>query len=213
MIDYILVPKTKKVPSFGIFVQPNHGLIPQQGSPKEGKIKITLAHWSPGDRVSLARRHQACPQRDPLLSWSSFWTKKMFLVYRGTVRASWLIFCLAFHTWMLSSRGLFRFVFTSLGQYHSQCGSVASGKFYSEADGRPWLLCLEGEDPREAGSKHPSCTVFLSKLFLSIDFCLLLSFGFHFIFHRVRHTHLYVQLKDFVPLYTPSNYHPDQDTE
>ena len=38
-------------------------------------------------------------------------------------------------------------------------------------------------------------------------------FWFHFNVHRVRYTHLYVQLKDFVPVYMPSNYCPDQDTE
>ena len=81
----------------------------------------------------VTRRPGLFSQEAPSLSSKGLITQLKFLLDKkdvssisGHCAGSWCIFCLAFRTWMLSSRGLFRFVLTSLCRYHSQCVAVLS---------------------------------------------------------------------------------------
>lgn len=132
------------------------------------------ALWPPGNQFSLARRHGACPQRDSLLSWNSFWARNIiFMGCQGMTHYS----DQPFVWFQIHERAL-------LGDYFSLC----SGDFISININmqvhyqQEVLLRCKWQDLTTPcwgrwGWQQPSFTLF-EKLFLGHSALFICSWGF-----------------------------------
>lgn len=132
---YVLVPQTNVMTSFGVFVQHQHGLILQQGSPGEGEIKVilpTVRHCGHRKPVLFSQETLSLSSQRLLVSWNPFWARNStFMGCQGTTHSSWWVFiwlpiheCFLLGDYLICAQ-------IALSLLISICGSIINQKFYS----------------------------------------------------------------------------------